>query len=69
MFILDTSDVCSQRLESGPVREEPLSDAKVKTGDKAPDFTLPSVEGGTVSLADALHSQHSILLAFGRHLG
>jgi hypothetical protein len=56
-------------VKSGPAEEEPLSNPKVKTGDKAPDFTLPSVNGEAISLADALRAQHNILLAFGRHLG
>ena len=49
--------------------EDILGNAEVKKGDKAPDFTLPSVNGGTVSLADTLRAQHNVLLAFGRHLG
>ncbi len=46
-----------------------MSNAKVKAGDIAPGFTLSSVNGETVSLADALRAQHNILLVFGRHLG
>ena len=46
-----------------------MGNAEVKTGDRAPDFTLPAVNGEIVSLADALRAQHNILLVFGRHLG
>jgi hypothetical protein len=49
--------------------EDTLGNAEAKTGDKAPDFTLPSVNGETVSLADSLVAGHSILLLFVRHLG
>lgn len=35
----------------------------LKIGDKAPDFTLPSTEGGTVHLADYL-GKSTIVLAF-----
>jgi peroxiredoxin len=38
-------------------------------GDKAPDFTLPSVDGQTVSLSNGLTSGHRVLLVFLRHLG
>ena len=35
----------------------------LKVGDKAPDFTLPSTDGGTVHLADYL-GKSSVVLAF-----
>jgi peroxiredoxin len=41
--------------------EQPSSTLKV--GDKAPDFTLPSTDGGTVHLADYI-GKSTIVLAF-----
>ena len=38
-------------------------------GDKAPDFSLPSVDGQTVSLSNSLLGGHRVLLVFLRHLG
>ncbi len=35
----------------------------LKVGDKAPDFTLPSTQGGTVHLADYV-GKSTIVLAF-----
>lgn len=35
----------------------------LKVGDKAPDFTLPSTDGGTVHLADYL-GKSTVVLAF-----
>ena len=35
----------------------------LKAGDKAPDFTLPSTEGGTVHLADYI-GKTTVVLAF-----
>ena len=37
--------------------------SKLKTGDKAPDFTLPSSDGGTVHLADFI-GKSTVVLAF-----
>jgi len=39
------------------------------TGDMAPDFTLDTFDGETVSLQDTLDSGHKVLLIFLRHLG
>jgi peroxiredoxin len=38
-------------------------------GSTAPDFTLPAVDGQTVSLGDGLQRGARILLVFLRHLG
>lgn len=35
----------------------------LKTGDKAPDFTLPSTDGGTIHLADYI-GKSTVVLAF-----
>ncbi len=35
----------------------------LKVGDKAPDFTLPSTDGGTVHMAD-LFGKSTVVLAF-----
>ncbi len=51
------------------VGEAPMKSAEIKTGDKAPDFTLTAVNGEKISLADALREGHNALLLFGRHLG
>ncbi len=37
--------------------------SSLKTGDKAPDFTLPSTEGGTVHIADFI-GKSTVVLAF-----
>ncbi|HFD39898.1 MAG TPA: redoxin domain-containing protein [Anaerolineae bacterium] len=41
----------------------------LKNGDPAPDFTLTTVDGRSVSLSDALHRGRNVLLVFLRHLG
>ena len=38
-------------------------------GDPAPDFRLPDLHGGCVSLADLTRGGFSALLIFLRHLG
>jgi peroxiredoxin len=40
-----------------------------KAGEIAPDFSLPSVYGETVSLMGLFQQGHSVLLVFLRHLG
>jgi peroxiredoxin len=37
--------------------------SNLKVGDKAPDFTLPSIEGGTVHIADFI-GKSTVVLAF-----
>jgi peroxiredoxin len=41
----------------------------LKPGGIAPDFTLYTVDGQSVSLKDRLHRGRNILLVFLRHLG
>ena len=41
----------------------------VQEGDIAPDFTLKTAEGETVSLSYFLSSGRHVLLVFLRHLG
>jgi peroxiredoxin len=43
--------------------------SKVKIGNPAPDFTLQSAEGETVSLGNLVKSGNNVLLVFLRHLG
>ena len=40
-----------------------LPSTSLKVGDKAPDFTLPSTDGGSVHLADYL-GKSTVVLAF-----
>ena len=42
---------------------------QLKTGDAAPNFTLPTVDSQSVSLTETLRSGHKVLLIFLRHLG
>ncbi|MFQ5613493.1 MAG: hypothetical protein ACE5H9_15320 [Anaerolineae bacterium] len=42
---------------------------KLQPGDPAPDATLQTVDGQTISLADAWPDGQHILLVFLRHLG
>lgn len=37
--------------------------SNLKVGDKAPDFTLPSIEGGTVHIADFI-GKSTVVVAF-----
>jgi hypothetical protein len=48
-----------------PVRPQHLHDAKVATGDAAPDFVLPSVDGGPIRLS-SLRGRPTVLV-FGSH--
>ncbi len=41
----------------------------LKPGDVAPDFTLRTVDGQSVSLGDVLRDGRNALLVFLRHLG
>ena len=41
----------------------PAPSTTLKVGDKAPDFTLPSTDGGTVDIADYL-GKSTVVLAF-----
>ncbi|MBT3362422.1 MAG: redoxin domain-containing protein [Chloroflexi bacterium] len=41
----------------------------LKVSDRAPDFTLPSVDGQAVTLSDGLISGTRVILVFLRHLG
>ena len=41
----------------------------VEEGDVAPNFTLKTADGQTVSLSDFLNSGRHVLLVFLRHLG
>lgn len=46
-----------------------MRNGELETGDFAPDFTLPAVEGEPVTLSDTLRRRHNVLLVFLRHLG
>src|SRR3954452_13892219 len=50
-------DVCLLAQKSGP------PSTTLKVGDKVPDFTLPSTNGGSVHLADYL-GKSTVVLAF-----
>lgn len=41
----------------------------LKVGQPAPEFTLPTVDGQTISLAELRQAGHHVLLVFLRHLG
>jgi cytochrome oxidase Cu insertion factor (SCO1/SenC/PrrC family) len=51
----------------GPTRaaaQDQMPQLKIKVGEKAPDFTLPSAAGKTVKLSD--FSGHNVLIDFYR---
>ena len=55
--------LCVFALLSGALlAQAPATDA-LKVGEKAPDFTLPSTNGGTVHLADYI-GKSTVVLAF-----
>ncbi len=41
----------------------------LREGDVAPDFSLPTADGQTISLNETLRDGHNVLLVFLRHLG
>ena len=51
------SAICFSLLAQAP------SSTTLKVGDKVPDFTLPSTDGGTVHLADFI-GKSTVVLAF-----
>ena len=54
--------VLAATLSLGLLAQAPPS-STLKVGDKAPDFTLPSTQGGTVHLADYI-GKSTVVLAF-----
>ena len=42
---------------------------QLQVGDTAPDFTLLTAEGQSVSLSGTLNGKRKVLLVFLRHLG
>jgi peroxiredoxin len=46
-----------------------LRKSELQTGDAAPDFTLPTVDGQPISLSSTLRGRSKVLLVFLRHLG
>jgi peroxiredoxin len=41
----------------------------LRVGDPAPEFELPGLDGGSISLRSAREAASSVLLIFLRHLG
>ncbi len=41
----------------------------LRIGDIAPDFTLTTIEGDSLSLAEARQNSQAVLVVFLRHLG
>ena len=50
-------------LATGLFAQQGPPSSTLKVGDKAPDFTLPSTQGGTVHLADYI-GKSTVVLAF-----
>jgi thioredoxin-dependent peroxiredoxin len=50
-------------LSIGLIAQQSPPSTTLKVGDKAPDFTLPSTQGGTVHLADYI-GKTTVVLAF-----
>jgi len=48
---------------AGLAQQPTAPSSSLKVGDKAPDFTLPSTEGGTVHIADFI-GKSTVVLAF-----
>lgn len=48
----------------GATAQDQLSPLKIKVGERAPDFALPSADGKTVRLSD--YAGHNVLIDFYR---
>lgn len=68
------SSYTGKKFRSGGVKEKVgiLKSREVfmlRIGDVAPDFTLTTIDGDSLSLAEARQTSQSVLLVFLRHLG
>lgn len=50
-------------IASASAQAPPAASSTLKVGDKAPDFSLPSTDGGTMHLADYI-GKSTVVLAF-----